>query len=357
MLTNSNKKKEWFKELSWNKNPFTLEINLNSFIAKTDKIDEIISAIEDNDKYILITGPTGVGKTTLLKWIEEKYNSFYVPKPPISEDEILNLFKAKLLKPTLIQKILKKDTDLNLYNITEKYNKKHKGKKTLILIDEAHETKLQTLEWIRSLTEQMEGTTLILAGLKRLKTEHLSHLETLMQRISKDIELNPLSKEETINLIKKRISIVNGNGLEPFTLDSAIEIYNQTGGYPREILKKCKEQIEKALNENKKIIDLNLFKEEKEIKKQQQTIEQKLENITPKQKEIINLISTNYPMSPSEIIKNISIKDYKSKSHAIRAINNILKRMVTMNLLTREKDGTRYTYNISPKIKSIQVNA
>ncbi len=349
-------KKRLFKELGWKSNPFTLEICTQSFIPQKEEIKKIISAIEDRQKHILITGPTGVGKTTLLKWIENKYPSFYIPKPPVEDKEIVTVFRTKLLKKGFIEKIFQKEDDMNLYNLTEKYNNKYKTRQMLLLIDEAHETRVQTLEWIRSLTEQMEGMTLILTGLPRLRSEYLGHLETLMQRISVDIELKPLTKEETIDLIKKRITLMGGKNMDPFTLDAAIEIYNQTGGFPREIIKKCNELIDKAVRENKKIIDLTLLGK-KEDTTPSKNINEKLDELTDKQKEIVHLISENYPMSPAEIIKNISTKDYKSNMHALRGINNILKRMVDMELLTREKNGKAFIYNVTPKIKSILVKA
>ena len=349
-------KKSWFKELGWKSNPFTLEIHTECFVPQKDEIDKIISGIENRNKHILITGPTGVGKTTLLKWINKRYNSFYIPKPPLEDKEIITVFRTDILKKGFFKKLLNREDDLNLYNLTEQYNDRYKGKQMLLLIDEAHETRLQTLEWIRSLTEQMEGLTLILSGLPRLKNEYLKHLETLMQRISTDIELKSLTREETIELIKKRIDLMRGKGIEPFTIDAAIGIYNQTGGFPREILKMCDSLIDKAIGENKKTIDLSVIgKEDNTIPSK--GIKEKLEELTGKQKEIINLISENYPMSPTEIIKNISIKDYKTKMHALRAVNNILKRMVDLDILTRKKEGKTFIYNITPKIRSILVKA
>lgn len=349
-------KKSWFKELGWKSNPFTLEIHTESFVPQKDEIEKIISNIENRHKHILITGSTGVGKTTLLRWIKTKYNSFYIPKPPLEDKEIITVFRTEILKKGFFERLLNREDDLNLYNLTERYNNRYKGEPMLLLIDEAHETRLQTLEWIRSLTEQMEGLTLILTGLPRLKTEYLRHLETLMQRITADIELKSLTREETIELMKKRIDLMGGKGIEPFTIDSAIEIYNQTGGFPREILKMCDSLIDKALEENKRTIDLSVIgKEDNTVPSK--GIKEKLEEITGKQKEIITIISENYPMSPPEIIKNISVKDYKTKMHALRATNNILKRMVDLDILTRKKEGKAFIYNITPKIRSILVKA
>ena len=350
-------KKQWFSELNWRSNPFTLEIYTQSFIPQKEEIEKIINGIEDHHKHILITGPTGIGKTTLLKWIDRRYDSFYIPKPPVSEKEIITVFQTKLLKKGVLNRLFSKNTNLNLYNLTEEYNKRYKGKHILLLVDEAHETRVQTLEWIRSLTDQMEGMTLILTGLPALRSEYLKHLETFMQRMSADIELRPLSKEETIDLIKKRISIMGGTGLEPFTLDAALEIYNHTGGFPREILKMCNNLIDKAAEKNEKIIDLTLMEKDVHHSIPQKKEKIKIDELTDKQKDIIQLISDRDPMTPGEIIKNIPIDDYKSSMHALRGINNILKRLVDMKFLTREKRGKTYVYNITPEVKTILVKA
>ena len=49
--------------------------------------------------------------------------------------------------------------------------------------------------------------------------------------------------------------------------------------------------------------------------------------------------------------------DYKTKAHALRAMNNILRRLETANMVLRERRGRSYTYILTPKVKSMLVEA
>jgi len=226
----------------------------------------------------------------------------------------------------------------------------------VVLVDEAHETKIEILEWLRTISDQVENLTLVLAGLPIIRETHLSKLETFSQRITVDIHLSSLNREETLELIRKRIMHVGGRNLDPFTMDVLNEIYKSSGGVPREILKMCNNLIQKAIDRNSSIIDISYFEETTEGTKVFDANEL-IEKLTEKQRIIINLLIENKSLTPTQITSKIECSDYKSDIHALRSINNILRRLEAMHLVVRERRGKTYKYFISPKMKNILVEA
>ncbi|VVB60729.1 AAA domain protein [uncultured archaeon] len=356
------KASSWFSEHNWARNPFTLDISHSLFVGRTDQLDTVTSGIDEGQKYVIIIGPTGAGKTTLLKYLSAKYKGVYLPKPPLKKDELVDVLAANLIYTSFLHRLFNSDT-INAFNISEHLNKKLKGKKTVILIDEAHETDVEMLSWLRSIIEQVEGTTLILAALPKLKEEHLKRLETLSQRVTVDIELRAFTKDESVELIKKRITSVGGKTIEPFTLDALNEIYSLSGGSPREILKICNNVIHKAIEKSASIIDQTYFKssgksEDRPAEKEENT--DALNLLTDKQIKIMELIGKEGTITPSELVKKIAGIEggsYKSDAHALRAVNNILRRLERDNMIARERRGRTYKYGISPRYRSRFVKA
>ncbi len=197
---------------------------------------------------------------------------------------------------------------------------------------------------------------LIFAGLSTLEGILDSKLPTLSMRVTTKVYLKSLNETETESLIKKRIEKAGGKGIDPFTSDSIREIYKITGGFPREIIKNCDILIKQASKINISVINRAFV--EKELKRVE-TIEPseiKL-TLTKKQKEILSLLNENKRLSPSDIVQHIGTEDYKTKSHAIRSVNNILRRLMSTELLKREKIGNTYLYSLSGKAKTIFTDA
>ncbi len=354
------KREKWFSGAGWNCNPFTLHIQSKVFVGYEAQIKAAMRHISERHKIALITGPTGAGKTTMMKWIESNSPSIktlYITKPPLKPEEFTEIF-LDCFPPSIIERILGRKP--NLYNLDSYVNRRLNGKHLLILLDESHETNKEVLEWLRVIVDQIENVSLILAGLPVLEDKIKQTLETFDQRIISRIKLAALTEAETLELIKKRIETEGGSGIKPFTEDAIREIFRKTGGFPREILKLCDKLVNEAIEKEKHSIDEKDIGNYKEIKEEpvatvQQPV-QSLSDLPQKQKKIIESLFNKTWLTPSDLAEQLG-GDYKSKEHAIRSINNILKRLMLDGLVQRESRGKAFMYSLTPKTKTLMVES
>jgi type II secretory pathway predicted ATPase ExeA len=355
-----------FSKWGWRENPFILKIDPRLFVGYDGQIKAALKHIENKHKIALITGRTGSGKTTFLKWVEMNYDTskLYVSKPPEKPNEFVSLF-TELFGFSLWERILRKRP--NLYNLPAYINKKLKGEHMVFLLDEIHETNKDVLEWLRVLTDQIDNISLVMAGMPVIE-EKMSDLETLDQRITTRISLISLDKDDTRDLIKKRIESVGGRGILPFTDDSINAIYKKTGGFPREVLKLCDRLVSSALDKNLDAITLKDIEEHKEIELPKVRLEEPIVTFTPKppseeqlrnlpfkQRKILKLLSRKDWLTPSGIVEELEMKSYKSKGHAVRSVNNILRRLMLEGYVQREARGKAFMYALTPKVKTLFV--
>jgi type II secretory pathway predicted ATPase ExeA len=353
----------------WKQNPFVLKIDPKLFVGYENQVKAALKHIENKHKIALISGKTGSGKSTFLKWLETNYptSKLYVSKPPENPEDFIDLF-TDIFGLSLFEKIFgKKPT---LYNLPNYINKKLKGEHLVFLVDEAHETNKQVLEWLRVLTDQIGNVSLIVAGMPVLEQKIKSELETLDQRITTRITLDSLNKIEVKQLLQKRIEDIGGKGVEPFT-DAALEkIYERTGGFPREVLKFCDRLVNSALEKGLDVIDAKDIEEHREIEMPKVRVEEPVVTFMPKppteeqfrtlpfkQRKILELLSKKDWLTPTAVVEELDMKSYKSKGHAIRSFNNILKRLMLDGYVQRESRGKAFMYALTPKVKTMFVQA
>ncbi|MCK5476977.1 MAG: AAA family ATPase [Candidatus Aenigmarchaeota archaeon] len=360
--------KNWLKNLNWSFNPFVFDIRPEYMVGFEKYLDEIHSAIEQSSKYVIITAATGSGKTMLMNYLHRNpsgdANYIYISKPPRKPEEFAKIIESQIRENRRkSQGIITaficwlsgqfKKEEITLYNLSSFIERNSKGA-NILLIDEAHETNIETLEWIRTITDTTQNMTTVLSGLPALKKEKLKQLETFMQRVSLDVTILPLNKNETIELIKKRIAMAHGMMLDPFTSECLEAIHVHGGGFPRETIKICNELINKAIKKNITLIDAS-FLEGKS--KEDVSVVSLIDSLTDKQKDIIELVHEKGKMTPTDLAKSKNMNSYKSKTHALRALNNLLKRLEKIGLLERQKAGRTYAYKLTSKAKNAMTEA
>jgi len=372
MIENYQKNLEsWLRQMNWKENPFTLKIDPSLFVGYQNQLKRLMNHIREGHKVALITGSTGSGKTTILKFIEnnfdKNYEVLYISKPPRKE-ELVNVFLFKF-KPSFFERLF--GTRVELHNLHVYLNKKLGDKKLLVLLDEAHEADIEVLKWFRTISDQVTNMQLVLAGLSTVDDILRTRLETLKSRVITHIELINLTREESRELIKKRIESVGGEDIKPFTEECVARIYEVTGGFPREVLKVCDRLVEEAVEKNKfEITGEELTPKCETLEEEQrEDIEENegersvipdkdfMKELSYKQRKIINMLLEEGEMFPSDIAERLGLEKYKSRQHAVRSMNNILKRLLQMGYVERKPKGKGYVYFLNVKVRNLLIKA
>lgn len=354
-----------FAKFGWKEDPFTLKISPRLFTGYEEQVKAALSHIENHHKIAMVTGSTGAGKTHLLKWLEytlDKSAKLYVSKPPAQPEDFIDIF-TDLFGIGIVDRIFGRRP--NLYNLPAYINSHLRGTHLVFLLDEAHETDRNVLEWLRVLLDQIDSASLIMAGLPSLEPKVRDELQTLDQRITTRITLTALDRSNTRALIRKRIEDAGGTDIRPFT-DSAVDlIYTRTGGFPREVLKMCDKLLHEAVEKNWETIETANIEEYREVPQPKVRVDEptvtfspkpptqdKIDNIPFKQRQILESLAKTDWLTPTAIVEKMGVEGYASKQHAIRSVNNILNRLMLDGFVVRESRGKAFMYQLTPNVRT-----
>ncbi len=238
--------KKWFSKFNWKRNPFTLDVIPGLFTGYSAQVNSIMEKINTRSGHILVYGEKGVGKTTLLRWLTSNLkndnHSIYIARPPLVFDDMLRLVVSEL-KPGFLARRKK----YSLYDI-EGLVKKTK-KPVVLMLDEAHEFTAEIEQQMRSLGD-IQGVNYVLGGLPETRDKIKKDSPPFFDRIVLEAYIDHLNREETKDLIKKRIEDAGGKGIAPFTEEAIDNVFKMSKGRPRMILKVCDWVVTDAIRNN-----------------------------------------------------------------------------------------------------------
>jgi general secretion pathway protein A len=209
-----------------------------------EALAHVLYGIEQGEGFIAITGEVGTGKTTLCRTLLQRLEK---------DTEIAFLFNPTLSGKALVRAIsqefgldtrgkTRSDLTDQLYEFLLETNRK--GRRVLLIIDEAQNLKAETLEEIR-LFSNLETTTskllqILLFGQPELDEKLESHeLRQLRQRISVRWKLRPMTIDESIEYVRHRLAVASGSDREVFTERALREVQRCSRGIPRLINLLC----------------------------------------------------------------------------------------------------------------------
>ena len=193
--------------------------------------------------FTLITGDIGCGKTTLIRHLLNNVErNITVGVLSNTQRAIGELLQWVLLAFNLDyrgkDKVALYETFFNFIN-----TEYAKNRRTVLIIDEAQNLGVETLEELRMLSnvnaDKDQIIQLILVGQPELRAVIARpELTQFSQRVAVDYTLSPLSVEQTRSYITHRVSVAGGPG-SLFDPDACDMIYHAARGVPRLINVLC----------------------------------------------------------------------------------------------------------------------
>jgi len=244
---------DWEKALGYRSDPFADRILLPAHRFIVDRVEEkerLNWFFIKDFFYGSILGENGVGKTMLLKWLEERLNKYrrihciYI-NAAVFKDQI-NI-PQQILEPllTLIEKYWTKPHQQSVNFDYIGFLKKKLGQKSVaILIDNAHNLTDRNMELIKALREDGLRIQVVIA------TTQADYEKSRLPEFGSDelnIALRRLTLDESIEMIQKRISAVGGSGVNPFQRENLSRIYDRADKNPRQFLHLCRDEAIRIL--------------------------------------------------------------------------------------------------------------
>ena len=242
--------------------PFKLVPNPDYlFLSKSheEALAHLNYALSQGDGFVEITGEVGTGKTTLCRAFLENLGddtiAAYIFNPKLGPRQLIKTINDELGITHRADNTKELIDNLNKFLMRQKV----RGKKVILLIDEAQNLSKNVLEQLRLLsnleTSRAKLLQIILVGQPELSDILDSHeLRQLGQRITLRYHLSPLSPIETIDYIQYRISIAAQRSGPKFDRAACRQIYRYSKGIPRLINISCDRMLLTAFGLGKRKI-------------------------------------------------------------------------------------------------------
>jgi general secretion pathway protein A len=231
--------KEFFglKEL-----PFSIAPDPRYFYMSSqhrEALAHLVYGINSDGGFILLTGEVGTGKSTVCRCLLEQIPSNFaialILNPQLTVIELLATMcdELRIEYPGGNSSIKVFIDCINTYLL----DAHSRGRKTVVIIEEAQNLSTEVLEQIRLLTN-LETTRQKLLQIVMLGQPELNdilslhELRQLSQRITTRYHLSSLSKKEVASYVKHRLSVA-GTRSHLFSPSSIRELFCLSGGIPR----------------------------------------------------------------------------------------------------------------------------
>lgn len=193
--------------------------------------------LESQAAFSLLTGDIGSGKTTLVrKLLRQLGNQVAVGLISNTHGRFKSIHGWALSALGIAPR---DDSDIAIYEalVDSFVHEYSKGRRTLLIFDEAQNLSIEALEELRLLSNVNSEKDLVLqtllVGQPELRAKLLRpELEQFAQRVSVDFHLRPLDRRETHAYICHRLEVAGGDA-NLFLPDAVEFMYARTNGVPR----------------------------------------------------------------------------------------------------------------------------
>jgi len=226
-----------------------------------EALAHLLFGLGDGGGFVQLTGEVGTGKTTicrcLLEQVPDNVDLALVLNPKVTGAELVATVCDELgIEYPAGTSSIKTLTDLlNRYLL----DAHARGRRTVLIIDEAQNLSAEVLEQVRLLTNLETATQkllqIVLIGQPELRDLLAQNeMRQLAQRVTARYHLEPISRGETDAYIKHRLQIC-GMSRSLFSKRAVARIHQLSGGIPRLINVLCDRAMLGAYVEGKTGVD------------------------------------------------------------------------------------------------------
>jgi general secretion pathway protein A len=206
-----------------------------------EALAHLLYGINEAGGFIQLTGEVGTGKTTVVRSLLERMPGHadvaVILNPQLTPVEFVLTICEEL-------GIFMRDDDASsIKDLVDLLNKRlleahAKGRRVVVIVDEAQNLTPETLEQVRLLTNLETASQkllqIILIGQPELR-EVLARVELrqLAQRITGRYHLDPLSRAETASYVNHRLKVAGSATGEVFSATALREVHRLSNGIPR----------------------------------------------------------------------------------------------------------------------------
>jgi len=201
--------------------------------------------VSRNEGFIVITGEIGAGKTMVLRSLIEGLNGSnviagHLVTTQLGAEDTLRMVGAAF--GFRVKDVPKSELLITLEAFL--ISQTSKGKRCLLIVDEAQNLTPRAVEELRMLSNFQFGNQALLQSFLVGQPEFREilqrpEMEQFRQRVAATCHIGPLDAEETQRYIEHRLKCAGSTGKPTFE-DGAIEgIYKASGGIPRRINSVC----------------------------------------------------------------------------------------------------------------------
>jgi general secretion pathway protein A len=232
-----------------------------------EALAHLLYGLGEGGGFVQLTGEVGTGKTSLCRCLQEQVpdnvDLAVVLNPKVTAFELIATVCDELgIEYQEKDASIKKLTDVLNQYLLEAHAR---GRRTVLIIDEAQNLSADVLEQVRLLTNLETSTQkllqIILIGQPELRALlQREDMRQLAQRVTARYRLEPLTREETRAYIEHRLHICGAT--RPIFNKSAVDrIYRLSGGIPRLINVLCDRALLGAYTEGKLQIDKRIVRQ------------------------------------------------------------------------------------------------
>lgn len=210
--------------------------------------------------FIVVTGEIGAGKTTLVRTLLEGLDPASVVAAPVVSSQLepgglplailmaFGVATAGENRAQLTAGLEEFLTDLSA-----------KGRRALLIVDEAQNLASEVIEELRLLTNFQLGKSamlqVFLVGQPELRTLLQSKaMDQLRQRVTASCHLGPLDPTETRDYVEHRLHLVGWVDKPSFEANAFQQLHRWTGGIPRRINRLCNRLLLAAFLEGRNTV-------------------------------------------------------------------------------------------------------